>query len=132
MAEENRQGDAKVSSADEHRKTSAGANQTRSRTRPLKNQRIKQGFGTFLSSRVRGVSLPHSDNPVLWTWLANCKNAPLPGSAQVLNTMALAQFRELPHTKHEFALQTGSRESQILTQRPNNSLYTNPLFRFPL
>jgi hypothetical protein len=52
MAVENMQGDAKVSSANEHRKTSAGASQARSRTRPLQNQRTKQDFGTFLGWRV--------------------------------------------------------------------------------
>src|SRR6266851_1613735 len=55
MAVENMQGDPKVSSANEYRKTSAGASQARSRTRPLQNQRTKQGFGTFLSGRVRGI-----------------------------------------------------------------------------
>jgi hypothetical protein len=57
MAVENMQGDAKVWSANEHRKTSAGASQARSRAQPLQNQRTKQGFGTFLSRRVRGIAL---------------------------------------------------------------------------
>jgi hypothetical protein len=39
MAVENMQGDARASSAIEHRKTSAGASQARSRTRPLQNHR---------------------------------------------------------------------------------------------
>ena len=64
MAVENMQGDAKVSSANEHRKTSAGASQARSKTRPLQNQRTEQGLGTFLSRRVRGVALPLSDKRV--------------------------------------------------------------------
>ena len=58
VAVENLQGDAKVSSANEHRKTSAGASQAIRRTRPLQNERTKQGFGTFLGRSVREVAVP--------------------------------------------------------------------------
>jgi hypothetical protein len=44
MSVENLQGDAKVSCANENRKTSAGVSKARSRTCPLQTQRTKQGL----------------------------------------------------------------------------------------
>jgi hypothetical protein len=64
MAVENRQGDAKLLSTNEDRKTSTGASQARNRIQQLQSQKTKQGFGTFLSRRVRGVAFAISGNRV--------------------------------------------------------------------